>query len=441
MTFGSGPARPGSAAQPGSFPSGRTGGIDGADAAFAFLDPVASLRPALQAMRDHLGRNHLFLAIGEQQALASPIRERRLATFARDAQGNWRFKRIYLSYQPEGPLPRSGFRGHTFFYTPKRGELLDAPFPADPGLPSAGRVVDGMEHAAAAGGAPVEVLRYVPMRRLTLRGGCDAAGPGPDIVKVVEGKNAGPIAARIGAVSDAATWAGASFRVARVKECRPERGVFVQECLPGRPLAGEIGPDALEAPLRRIGAIHAEIHALHAAGPHVGALKDPWPTVVERLDWLAFVRPAHAEVFRAVAARLETARPAPGEPVFCHGDFRCTQILADGGNWSVIDFDDAGYGDASLDVGRFLAFLKYDVPALAGSPELLEQAAAAYLDGYAGRAGRVPASGTLRWHRTSQEVLYLAQLVRRDLADEPAFAAGCAELDRLSAGLRPGETR
>jgi Ser/Thr protein kinase RdoA (MazF antagonist) len=279
------------------------------------------------------------------------------------------------------------------------------------------------------------------MRRLTLRGGCDAGGTGPDIVKVVEGKDAGPIAARIAAVSDAVAWAGASFRVARVKACRAERGVFVQECLPGRQITGEIGSDGLEAPLQRIGAIHAGIHALHAAGPHVGALKDPWPTVVERLDWLAFIRPGYAEVFRAVAARLEAARPAPGEPVFCHGDFRCTQILADGENWSVIDFDDAGYGDASLDVGRFLAFLKYDVPALAGSQELLERAAAAYLDGYAGRAGRAPAPDALRWHRTSQEVLYLAQMVRRDLADEAAFAAGCAELDRLSARLRPGETR
>ncbi|HEX6827567.1 MAG TPA: aminoglycoside phosphotransferase family protein [Burkholderiales bacterium] len=362
-------------------------------------------------------------------------------TFSRSDSGRWKAKRAYVSFQPTGDLPRTGFRGDTFFVSQKRGDLQHCPFPDDPKLPAAGRMVSRLEQAEA---SPVKVLRYVPLRRLTLRGPWASATPGPAVVKVIENGGAAHIAAKLEAIEDAARRGRVSFSVATPIAHDEGAATFVQACLPGVPLSEWIQADDLEAVLRRVGATHAEVHALPLAPGSHPPVADPFPTVLERLDWLRFVRPGKAELLRGVQARLEASRPDPARSrdVFCHGDFRCTQVLADGERWSVIDFDDAGPGPACLDVGRFLAFLKYDLPLLAtaawgdaAASAMLARAEAAYLDGYAGRSGAAPDPRGLLWHRGCQEILYLAQLVRRDLADEPAFEAGCGWIERLTAGL------
>lgn len=408
---------------------------------FTFLDGVEGLGPWVRGLRAALAGSDDYLRCREQAQWDPAIRVRTLMTFSHSETGRWKAKRAYVSFQPAGDLPRTGLRGDTFFVSGKRGGLQHCAFPVDPKLPAAGRIVSLLEQTEA---MPVRILRYVPLRRLTLCGPWAPATPDAAVVKVVENGGAARIAAGLKAVEAAALRAGASFSVAALLAQDEVAATFVQTRLPGVPLVEGIQAEGLEDVLRRVGETHAEVHALPVAPGRHPPAADPFPTVLERLDWLRFIRPATDQFLREVQARLELFRPnlARIRDVFCHGDFRCTQVLADGDRWSVIDFDDAGPGDACQDVGRFLAFLKYDVPLLgaasrgeAGASALLARAEAAYLEGYAARSGAALDPGSLLWHRSCQEILYLSQLVRRDLADEAAFEAGCNSIRRLTAGL------
>lgn len=404
---------------------------------FSLLESVESLRPQFRDLAAALQANDRFHRL-EEDAAHGRANVRRLATFARSGDQAWKLKRLYLSYQASGPHFSAGGPGHTFFYDPRKGGLRECAFPEDPKLSTAAHVLSRLE-----AGGRVDVLRYVPLRRLTLRTHWGPPGGPAIIVKVVERGATGRIARRLFAVKRAAE--GFSFRVAGLLMHDESGSTIAQECLPGQPLLGAITHQNLEETMARLGALHAEVHDLPVPEQACGGVEDPWPTVLDRLDWLAWVRPVRADVFRHIRFVLESRIPddAPQRRVFCHGDFRCTQILGDADRWGVIDFDESGYGDLCQDVGRFLAFLKYDVPLVqeaAGqeSPEqraLLERAETAYLDGYADRAGRAPDPHALLWHRACQEVLHLAQRVRRDLAGEAEFGRGCARINALCAQL------
>jgi len=400
---------------------------------FSFLEPVDAIGPHLRDLATALRGNARFLGLEEDEANGRAS-VRRLATFFRSREGSWEIKRLYISYQAIGQRSATGYRGYTFLYDPRRGGLQECPFPADPKLKSAGHVLSRLEAAGRA-----DVLRYVPLRRLTLRGHWDPPDGPTIIVKVVESGATGRIARRLRAVERAAE--RASFGVAGLLIHDESGATVVQQCLPGQPLVAAITLQSLEATMRRLGALHGEVHELAVPDHVCGDADDPFPTVLDRLDWLGWVRPGRADFFRAVRATLEGRTPAGASDrrVFCHGDFRCTQILADDDRWAVIDFDEAGYADLCQDVGRFLAFLEYDLPLFqeAGGREspdrraLLERAETAYLEGYASRARREPDPRALLWHRTCQEVLHLAQRVRRDLADEEEFGRGCTGLEAL----------
>ena len=131
---------------------------------FSFLQPVEALGPHLRELHAALRENDRFLGLEEDEAQGRAT-VRRLATFSRSRDGTWEVKRFYISYQATGQRSATGYRGYTFLYDPRRGGLQECPFPADPKLGSAGHVLSRLEAAGR-----VDVLRYVPLRRLTLRG-------------------------------------------------------------------------------------------------------------------------------------------------------------------------------------------------------------------------------------------------------------------------------
>jgi aminoglycoside phosphotransferase (APT) family kinase protein len=94
--------------------------------------------------------------------------------------------------------------------------------------------------------------------------------------------------------------------------------------------------------------------------------------------------PQHAERCAALTRRLQDAvaglPPVPAGPV--HGSFKISHVFDAGGRVAFIDFDGAGIGDPTYDVGRFLAHL-----AVAGlnsktDGESIEQAVRAFRDAY-----------------------------------------------------------
>jgi hypothetical protein len=103
--------------------------------------------------------------------------------------------------------------------------------------------------------------------------------------------------------------------------------------------------------------------------------------------------------------------------------------LKSNGNYSVIDFDDCLQGDPYLEIARLIAFLKYDLPLLRDSfidphqsgTELLEEACAAYLNGYKERAQQALNRKRLLWFRIASEIQYLFRLLKRNLFHSLAY--------------------
>lgn len=159
--------------------------------------------------------------------------------------------------------------------------------------------------------------------------------------------------------------------------------------------------------------------------------------------WIGFMLPAYRDAVDEVLRILEAAAPeAIGRSLaVCHGDFVCSQILVADAGWSVTDFDLCHLGDPYRDMALFLASLAYDVPLLAhgaaggAGSALVDRAAAAYLAGYARRAGEALDHRRLACHRACAEIYYLALMLKKDRYDAAAFERRLAFASRLAREL------
>ena len=196
--------------------------------------------------------------------------------------------------------------------------------------------------------------------------------------------------------------------------------------------------------------------SLQRAGLALRALHQLPETVVgalESSDFLAEVRqvlraasPISAllpQVGAQVNALLESAcalheRLPQETPTFTHGDFKCDHLYVEGEQLTLIDFDTCRWADPALDVGKFLADIRfwcvfYKCPGL-------EQAQESFLSGYA-RA--VPTERLIRAHL--YELIEFVKLTARRvrLAEEDwisrttQFVGQARELaDRLQRSFR-----
>jgi hypothetical protein len=339
---------------------------------------------------------------------------------APDAAGGWALQRLYWSVQRPDPGAPGALRARMLLC--ERGSDGTActavhAFPDDPGLRSARRA-DGPLVAGHAG-APVTVLRYIPLRRITFR----TAGAGPAVIgKIKAPRSLERAEARLGAVRAAA--ARATFAVAEPLGIDRARGVWFQALCAGRPLAQIAIADRADdlAALHRLGATHREIHGLDVDAPadDEGARR---AGLRADLGWVAGAAPAHA----ADVARLDRwlranlRRCAERDRRFCHVDFSPSQVLCDGDAWTVLDFDDSHRGDPYADLAATLVSLEYETDAPGPvSDEAAAARAAAYLAGY----GAPLDEDRLLGHRVAEALALLAKRLRKDRAraDEPAAA-------------------
>lgn len=131
---------------------------------------------------------------------------------------------------------------------------------------------------------------------------------------------------------------------------------------------GELLRDHLRRPaplpftaLETTGARLAELHAGAVALSELGESASFADCGVSA-QTLAFLLPPEAARVRRVHRRiLEFASSGNPRPVFCHGDFYAKQVLIGAaGNAHFLDFDRAGWGDASIDLATFWAHLERD---------------------------------------------------------------------------------
>ena len=307
-----------------------------------------------------------------------------------------------------------------------------AVFPVDGELPTLVRVTDPDETAALLDGAlatapgPYRVVaaHYGRRRRCALR--YEAGDPTSPVVAY--GKVANDGGARdTRAVTDALRAAGADFDVPPVLADRPDIGLIVLGRIAGAPRVAQLlrarvrgtAPPAdappLEEAVAACGRIAAALHRVdvplvprRTLGTELAGLRHSMHVVTRYTPELA----ARVEPAMVFAHSRATETPAAPE-VTAHGDLSYTQLLFSGDRCGLVDFDGVCRAEPALDLGHFLAYLRFATVKAAGADALRfrpleDELEAVFLDGYRSAGGR--SDGVLDDRIAVYETVTLLQL-------------------------------
>jgi thiamine kinase-like enzyme len=203
------------------------------------------------------------------------------------------------------------------------------------------------------------------------------------------------------------------------------------EALPGRPqvarllkarLAGENPtlpePLTLEESIKTCGRIAA---ALHGTGIKLGRRR----TFEDEIRWLDHEFRSIQEVIPELGSRLLSclgevtsfASNLQSQPLcFSHGDFTYTQLVFDGDEIGLVDFDTVCQSEPALDVGQFLAYQRLAIrkdgrPDAPLPPEMIERLCGLFLDTYIETSGsRIEDEQLLRSRVAVYELISLLRL-------------------------------
>ncbi len=386
---------------------------------FPAVEPGAPAAPLLEALRPAVEQEQARVGAAEATVHAE------LRT-GRAPGGELQVRRFYWSTQRADPSSPWGFSARTLFCESEPSALRVHEFPSDPAL----SWLDDDPGPLRLGGVPerVDVLRYIPLRRLTCRLH-DAAGLPPRViakVKRTSGLNRATVAFL--AVHLAATKRRSDApRVPRLLRLEPPRHVLYLEELPGETLAVAIGgldhTDAME----RLGALHRSLQEVDVRGLTARRTTADWlEDAAAAVSQVGLFVPSAARQAEEVHAVLVRDTPAEGRLLFCQGDFLPGQVLCDPSGWSVIDFDDSRYADPLSEVAAMWAAMPRE---LRLGPDQAEHARRTYLRAYAARAGEPFDPARLRWYLA---VLELTELGKRLMKGRVAPGETQEVLERLS---------
>lgn len=366
---------------------------------FPATEPEAAVFPLLErlrpSVRDEIGRHRQHGTVVQAE----------LRT-ARGAGGAVELKRFYWSTQRPEPHSPWGFSARTLFCDDGAADPRLFEFPAEPAL----TWLDADPGPLHQRGLPerIDVLRYIPLRRLTIRVHDGAELPPRVIAKVKRPSGLNRAAIAFLAVHRAASKRRADApTVPQLLRLDPLRHVLYLQELPGEPLSAAVDTMDLTAAMQHLGELHRSLQELDV---------DSITTHRTIGDWLQSARVAATQVglfvpstagrAEEVYAELARTAPADGRPLFCQGDFLPGQILCDASDWAVIDFDDSRYADPLSEVAAMYVALPRE---LGLPPEPAEQARRAYLQAYASRAGEPFDRARWRWFLTLSELVELGK--------------------------------
>jgi Phosphotransferase enzyme family len=260
----------------------------------------------------------------------------------------------------------------------------------------------------------VELGHYGRQHRCVLRYHITATTPGDDTPRhmLVYGKIAadgrgalaGPV---IAALHDRVLDNGGyQFNIPRSFGFRPDLQLALFEAIPGVPQVAQLlkarmkGQDAqtgtltLEQSLDACAQIAA---ALHSSGIALGrrrALADELAGLRQGFALVRRISPELGAQFLSWLERAEAyaADTEPLSPCFSHGDFSYTQLIFEGAQSGLVDFDTVCQAEPALDLGQFLAYVRVAVlkgqkattPAVAA---MTEQLCSRFLKTYLAAAG------------------------------------------------------
>jgi hypothetical protein len=408
---------------------------------FAWVAPDHPWHAAVQSLRE---------AIGTAAATAAGRRVQAELKGVCAADGTWRLERAYWSVQRRDARLPHGLHADTLAadWREARAPSLEwLRLPYDPYLP-------GMQDPLGAmPGVSIEILRYVPLRRITFRRQ-DAAGR-RSIGKFKRRSRYGQAWTLLGTVSAALERrvherGSPGFVVAAPLGVHPARALYFQTDLAGDDLAERLAPRNAAAWLQALGRRQQRLQGLDTRGLPAGSPLEQLKHARSDLAWIAWFRPELADVLRPLADAVEAMPPWRQEDgAFCHGDLVCSQCLVPGDDpldpepWAITDFDLCHRGDPCRDLAILVASLDEDVPLLADdrAPACVDVEALgeAILDGAraeAAREGRAaPDALRLRWQRLCAELYYLGLMLKKDRYRPALFERRLARAQRL-AGAR-----
>lgn len=389
-----------------------------------FHAPIEHLRtqliatPLFQDMKQKLSAGHEALVRMSMKAHPS-------------SNSTLRLKGFSLSVQFKERSRSTRFQASTFFCFVKKGRIEAFEFPQDPDLTTLAAYFsdsyfpdNGPETSLEC-----EVLRYYPRKRLTFRGNT-AYKNAPVIGKFV-GSNLQQTFNKLIKIHHAVSNSPAAFSVAAPLKLDVNNSLFLQQAISGQALADLVDKENFGLLLYEAGVVHRELHGLDVPDLPDLDFEAFLRNLIKCSEWISFFRPEERAFFDGVRDLLleRVPRMDPATFTFCHGDFSCLQVMKNHDSCSVIDFDDCLRSDPYLEIARVMAFLKYDVPLFRNcfldpkhsETELLEQASAAYLNGYQAKAQEGLNQKRLLWYRICFELHYLARLFKRDLFHRLAF--------------------
>jgi hypothetical protein len=225
------------------------------------------------------------------------------------------------------------------------------------------------------------------------------------------------------------------FTLPRSFGSRPDLQLSLLEALPGE---ARIGP-ALKArvggrpvphalPLEEMIATCGHVAAmLHTSGVELGrprTLDDELAGLERQIVAAGQFAPSFGDRARSWLERIAASaeRSEPLKPCLNHGDFKPEQLLFDGRNSGLVDFDAICQAEPALDLGKFLAHLrtearKIEMRASLSSP-LAEELAEQFLRAYVSAAGdQMGNERRLRLRTTLYETIALLRLALRSHQD------------------------
>jgi thiamine kinase-like enzyme len=225
------------------------------------------------------------------------------------------------------------------------------------------------------------------------------------------------------------------FRVPQSLGYFPEYQLLLMEALPGKPFfkpllkawidhhpGGQITSHDDEATLEKAIQTCALIAAtLHGSDIQLGP-RTTLELQVEKLrasaDVLSQVLPElGAQVKSWIDQTVEFAQPYPAMPSrFSHGDFTYTQLIFDGKNGGLVDFDTMCQAEPAQDLGHYLAYQRLNIikdqdPNFPFPQETIEHFCAIFLDTYIQAAKDwIPDEALLRGRVAIYELISLIRL-------------------------------
>lgn len=159
--------------------------------------------------------------------------------------------------------------------------------------------------------------------------------------------------------------------------------------------------------VRMAGAWLARLHSLDIALDRSVKLGSELRKISEWAVLVATAEPSCGTAARELACRLSARLPGewPAGSTPIHKDFQYQHVLVDGDACAAVDLDEVRFGDPSLDVAHFVAYLS--LLGIRGGPGAADQLEAEFLDGY-GAEVRGPAHQLFRGYASLKIAKQLA---------------------------------